>query len=271
MRTLLHIRCRRLLDRARREELMQLYKQRPVGDLAEPITSLATRAMMQENQNLRQELERASKEREALVLTQEELSAERDLVEAAHRDAQFLENTVDELNCDLTMERKRVSDADGTATRLESYVAELRADLDEQREHVLRAGVSEHAEVAKVAELQKELANHSEQFARHEQGAEVQLSRLCYDFKVQCECTEKWKAQSIQQEEMNFVQEGLHAEQVEKLKAQVDMLRTDLDVQRKLAKANKQATEEAVFRMGFAVPISSLALYGLIKVCGKRM
>merc|ERR1712007_295063 len=152
---------------------------------------------------------------------------------------------VDELNCDLTVERKRVSDADGTATRLESYVAELRADLDEQREHVLRAGVSE--------------------------GAEVQLSRLCYDLKVQCECTEKWKAQSIQQEEMNFVQEGLHVEQVEKLKAQVDMLRTDLDVQRKLAKANKQATEEAVFRMGFAVPISSLALYGLIKVCGKRM
>merc|ERR1712007_403335 len=98
---------------------------------------------------------------------------------------------VDELNCDLTVERKRVSDADGTATRLESYVAELRADLDEQREHVLRAGVSEHAEVAKVAQLQKELVNHSEQFASHEQGAEVQLSRLCYDLKVQCECTEQ--------------------------------------------------------------------------------
>jgi len=271
MRTLLHIRCRRLLDRARREELMQLYKQRPVGDLAEPITSLATRAMMQENHDLRQELDRARKEREALVLTQEELSAERDLVEAAHRGARFLENKVEELNCDLTVERRRVSDADGTAIRLESCVAELRSDLGMERERALHAEVVEHGEVVEAAQLQKELANHSEQFVNHERDAEVQFSQLRSDLKAQCECTERWKAHSIQLEERSFMQEAMYTEEVEKLKAQADMLRTDLDVQHKLAKASKQATEEAVLRMGFAVPISSLALYGLLKVCGRHL
>jgi len=210
VRTLLHIRCKRLSDRVRRQELMQLYKLRPVGGLAEPITSLVAHATVKENHNLRQELDCASNERAALMLN----------------------------------------------------VAELRSDLNGQLERAWHTGVAEHAEMAQVAQPRRELANYSEKFTNHEQFAEVRLSRLCSHLNVQRECTAQWKARKFHLEEMNFVQEGKHAEEVKKLKAQIDMLRTDLDVEHKLAKASKKVPEEAV--LGIVV-VSSVAICVLFK------